>query len=40
MNSNPDFGLLLHDPTTIVCVALGFVIVALYSMKKFEESTV
>jgi hypothetical protein len=40
MNLDPDFGLLLHDPTTMVCVALGFVIVALYSMKKFEEATV
>ncbi len=30
----------LPDQTTIVCIALGLVIVALYSMQKFEESTV
>jgi hypothetical protein len=40
MNSDPDFGLSLHDPTTIVCVVSGIVIVALYSMRKFEESTI
>jgi hypothetical protein len=40
-NSNPVFGLSLPlDPTTFVCIALGIVIVALFSMTKFGESTV
>ena len=39
--TGPEFGIpLLHDPTSIVCLSLGVVIVALHSMKKFEESTV
>jgi hypothetical protein len=39
--TGPEFGLLLlNDPTSIVCLSLGVVIVALHSMKKFEESTV
>jgi len=41
MNSDPVPGLPLSlNPTTIVCVALGIVIVALFSMTKFGESTV
>jgi len=40
MNSNPDFALsFLLDPTTVVCIAAGIVIVALYSMQKFAEPT-
>src|SRR6516225_2831594 len=39
--TGPEFGLALPlDPTSIVCISLGMVIVALHSMKKFEESTV
>ena len=39
--TGPEFVLpLLHDPTSVVCVSLGVVIVALHSVKKFEESTV
>jgi hypothetical protein len=41
MKSDPVFGLSLPlDPTTFVCVALGIVIVALFSMTKFGESTI
>ena len=40
MNSNPDFALsFLLDPTTVVCIEAGIVIVALYSMQKFAEPT-
>jgi Protein of unknown function (DUF2384) len=39
--ADPVFGLSLPlDPTSIVCLSLGIVIVALFSIKKFEESTV
>ena len=39
--NGPEFGLALPlDATSIVCLSLGVVIVALHSMKKFEESTV
>jgi hypothetical protein len=39
--TGPEFGLALPlDPTSLVCISLGVVIVALHSMRKFEESTV
>ena len=39
--TGPEFGLALPlDATSIVCLSLGVVIVALHCMKKFEETTV
>ena len=39
--TTPEFGFALPlDPVSVVCLALGILIIALYSMKKFEESTV
>ena len=39
--TGPEFGFAIPlDTTSVICLGLGVVIVALHSMKKFEESTV